>query len=105
MAISIALIAFIQNEFQLFLLAIPLGLSTGLLFPIFNYRIIQTVDPSQFAFATSIYYCGLNIGYGLGAVVWGYVSQFFGYQILYVVAALLIVVMIVFDQIVYQKVN
>lgn len=46
-----------------------------------------------------------NIGYGLGAVVWGYVSQFFGYQVLYVVAALLIVVMIVFDQIVYQKVN
>src|SRR5699024_7626368 len=44
MAVSIALIAFIQNEFQLFLLAIPLGLSTGLLFPIFNYRIIQTVD-------------------------------------------------------------
>mgnify|MGYP005795248281 FL=1 len=105
MAVSIALIAFIQNEFQLFLLAIPLGLSTGLLFPIFNYRIIQTVDPSQFAFATSIYYCGLDIGYGLGAVVWGYVSQFFGYQVLYVVAALLIVVMIVFDQIVYQKVN
>ena len=46
-----------------------------------------------------------NIGYGLGAVVWGYVSQFFGYQVLYVVAALLIVVMIVFDQIFYQKVN
>ena len=105
MALSIALIAFIQNEFQLFLLAIPLGLSTGLLFPIFNYRIIQTVDPSQFAFATSISYCGLDIGYGLGAVVWGYVSQFFGYQVLYVVAALLVVVMIVFDQIVYQKVN
>ena len=46
-----------------------------------------------------------NIGYRLRAVVWGYVSQFFGYQVLYVVAALLIVVMIVFDQIFYQKVN
>lgn len=62
MGICILLISFVTSEFQLFLLAVPYGLSTGMLFPIFNYRIIQTVDASQFAFATSIYYCALDIG-------------------------------------------
>lgn len=104
MGISILMISFIQNEIQLFLLAIPYGLSAGLLFPIFNYRIIQTVDSSQFAFATSIYYCGLDIGYGLGAVAWGYVSQYFGYHIVYILAAILLGIMAFADQIVYKKV-
>lgn len=103
MGVSILMISFIQNEIQLFLLALPYGLSAGLLYPIFNYRIIQTVDPSQFAFATSIYYCGLDIGYGLGAVAWGYVSQYLGYHTVYVLAAVLLVIMAFIDQIVYKK--
>ena len=105
MGICILSICFIQNEVQLFLLAIPYGLSTGLLFPIFNYRIIQTVDASQFAFATSIYYCGLDIGYGIGAVAWGYLGQCFGYQAIYVLAAGLLGIMAIMDQMVYKKLN
>lgn len=105
MSISIFMILFIQNEIQLFLLAIPYGLSVGSLFPIFNYRIIQTVDSSQFAYATSIYYCGLDIGYGLGAVIWGYISQYFGYHTVYFLAAILLVIMAFLDQIIYRKVS
>ena len=104
MAASVFMISLIKNETQLFLLAIPCGLATGLLFPIFNYRIIQTVDASQFAFATSIYYCGLDIGYGLSAIAWGYVVQYFGYHVIYVLAALLLIVMAMIDQIVYKKI-
>ena len=104
MAASVFMISLIKNETQLFLLAIPCGLATGLLFPIFNYRIIQTVNASQFAFATSIYYCGLDIGYGLSAIAWGYVAQYFGYHVIYVLAALLLMVMAMIDQIVYKKI-
>ncbi len=104
MAASVFMISLIKNETQLFLLAIPCGLVTGLLFPIFNYRIIQTVDASQFAFATSIYYCRLDIGYGLSAIAWGYVVQYFGYHVIYVLAALLLMVMAMIDQIVYKKI-
>ena len=104
MGTSIFALTCIQNEIQLFLLAIPYGLSSGLLFPIFNYRIIQTVDTSQFAFVTSIYYCGLDIGYGLGAVVWGYMGQYFGYHVVYILAAILLGIMAILDQIVHKKV-
>lgn len=103
MAISMLAITVIQNEVQLFLLAIPYGLSTGLLFPIFNYRIIQTVSSSQLAFATSLYYCGLDIGYGLGAILWGYVGQYFGYGYIYILAAILLRVMAFVNQASYKK--
>lgn len=105
MAISLFTIPLIKNEIQLFLLAIPYGLSTGLLFPIFNYRIIQTVDSSQFAFATSIYYCGLDIGYGLGAIVWGNVIQYLGYRSIYILAASILIIMAILDRISYRKIT
>ena len=73
------------------------------LFPIFNFRIIQTVLPSQFAFAISIYYCGVDIGYGVGAVVWGYVGQYLGYQAIFYLAAITLIIMLLADQFIYQK--
>lgn len=103
MGLSIFMITFVKNTTQLFLLAIPYGLSAGLLFPIFNYRIIQAVGISQIAFGTSLYYCGVDIGYGLGAIAWGYVGQYFNYHMIYILAGLLLVVMALFDQIIYQK--
>jgi len=104
MGICIISLSFIRSEIQLFLVAVPYGLAVGLLFPIFNYRIIQTVDSSQFAFATSIYYCGLDIGYGLGAIVWGYVIECLGYHNVYIIAGLLLGIMILMDQIISKYV-
>lgn len=103
LAVSIFSIALVQTKLQLYLLAIPYGLASGLLFPIFNFRIIQTVLPSQFAFATSIYYCGVDIGYGVGAVVWGYVGQYLGYQAIFYLAAITLIIMLLADQFIYQK--
>lgn len=102
MSMSILMISFIQEEILLFLLSVPYGGSMGLLFPLFNYRIIQTVDKTQFAYASSIYYSVLDIGYGLSAIVWGVVSQYFGFQTIYLLAAGLLVVMAILDRITYK---
>lgn len=103
MSLSTLSIVFVQTSWQLMLTAVPYGLAAGLLFPIFNYRIIRTVDASQFAYATSIYYCGLDLGYGIGALIWGYVSQYAGYQALYLIAALVLLIMAVLDQCLYIR--
>lgn len=103
LAASIFAIPYVRSMLQLFLLAVPYGLSVGLLFPIFNYRIIRTVDQSRFAFATSVYYCGLDIGYGVGAVIWGYVIQLADYRALFIIASIIVILMGILDQVVMKK--
>lgn len=103
MGLCILALTWLKTSRQLFFLAIPYGLSIGLLFPLFNYRIIQTVDASQFAYATSIYYCSLDFGYGIGAIIWGYISQYSGFQVMYLLAGALIGVMAVLDQLLLRE--
>lgn len=103
MALATFAISLVQNKTQLFLLAIPCGLASGLLFPIFNYRIIEAVGTSQIAFGTSLYYCGVDIGYGLGAVAWGTIAQYTHYSLVYILAGGLLVIMAILDQLIYSK--
>lgn len=103
LALSVFSIAIIQSKLQLYLIAIPFGIATGILYPIYNFRIIQTVLPSQFAFAASIYYCSVDLGYGIGAIIWGYVVQYFNYQTIYFLAALVLIIMAFIDQFAFSK--
>ena len=103
MGASVFAIAFARSAAVIILLAIPFGVGMGLLFPIFNYRILRTVDATQHAFGASIYYCALDIAYGIGGFMWGYVAQGMGSNTVFVIAGSLILVMLVLDTIIYKK--
>ena len=103
MGASVFALAFAKSAAMVIVLAIPFGIGIGLLFPIFNYRILRTVDVTQHAFGASIYYCSLDIAYGIGGFTWGYVAQGMGSSTVFVIAGSLILVMLVLDTIIYKK--
>ncbi len=96
-------VPFAPSATAVILLAIPYGIAIGFLWPLYNYRIIRTVDKSQYAFGSAMYYCSIDVGYGLGAFFWGYVVQMMGSAMVYMIGAALIVVMLVLDALVYRK--
>lgn len=105
MALATLAISLVQTKIQLLVLAIPCGLASGLLFPIFNYRIIKAVGTDQIAFGTSLYYCGVDIGYGIGAMAWGTLAQFTNYYLVYIFAGGLIAIMAILDQFIYHRIH
>jgi MFS family permease len=103
MGIGVFGVAFAKSAAFVVLMAIPFGLGMGCLYPIFNYRILRTVDITQHAFGASMYYCSMDIAYGIGGFMWGYVAQWFGSNMVFVIAGSLILVMLVLDTFIYKK--
>ena len=96
-------VAFAKTAAFVILMAVPFGIGMGFLYPIFNYRILRTVDVTQHAFGASIYYCAMDIAYGIGGFMWGYVAQGIGSNMVFIIAGSLILVMLVLDTIIHKK--
>lgn len=73
--LSIMFLSQVKSLYLLYSIAIPYGFAIGILYPIYNYRIVKTVDLSQIAFATSIYYCSADIGFAIGATCGGWIAN------------------------------
>lgn len=103
MGIGVFCVPMVKSATFVILMAIPFGVGMGFLYPIFNYRIIRTVDVTQYAFGASIYYCAMDIAYGIGGFMWGYVAQGMGSNTVFFIAGSLIVLMLVLDTFIYKK--
>ena len=103
MGLGVFAVAFAKSAVFVVLMAVPFGIGMGFLYPIFNYRILRTVDATQHAFGASMYYCAMDIAYGIGGFMWGYVAQGIGSHMVFVIAGSLILVMLALDTFIYKK--
>lgn len=66
--------------------AIFYGLGMGCISPILNTVVVLFASPHRKGEAVAVYYCAMDIGVGLGAIIWGVVAQYFGFSFIYILA-------------------
>lgn len=73
----------------LLLLAFPAGFAMGSVAPIINTYLIQTLPGNKKGLANALYFSALDIGYGIGSVIWGVIAMKMGYVQVFYAASIL----------------
>lgn len=93
--VAMILLAVMRENTAMFLAAAIRGLGGGFYFPLLNTLAVQNAAKSRRGKATSTYYASYDIGAGIGAAFWGFISDHFGgYRTVYAGAALFYIVTI-----------
>lgn len=90
-ALCFGVIPLIENIWIICALAIPYGCACGLISPIFNVRILREVPLSKHGSANAIWYAAIDAGIGIGAFVWSGIATVTGYDVVYLIAAVMAV--------------
>ena len=74
------------------LAAIFYGVGYGMVQPIMNAIVIKRSSPERRGAANATYYATMDIGFGMGSLVWGIISQLAGFTAVFLGCALCIVI-------------
>ncbi len=83
MAVAFILLGFGKTLPFFLIAAVFYGVGYGSVQPTLNAIVISACAPSKRSAANSTFFSALDLGIGLGAMVWGIVSQAFGYPVIY----------------------
>lgn len=81
--LSFSLLAFSNQLAHLLLAAVCYGVGYANLLPLMNTIVLQNVSDYQRGQATAVFSAALDVAYGGGAMLWGIVAGFFGFQTMY----------------------
>lgn len=93
--IGFVMIAFAHDTAMILISGILCGIGMGITTPLLNAMIFKIASPQRKGVANSTFALFGDIGNGIGATVWGTLSQYSGYTMTYLVSALCIVVAII----------
>lgn len=94
-AICIVLIPFVNSLVYLLLIAFPLGLAQGAVTPVMNTMMFQRCSAERRGTASAAYFASIDIGYGIGSVIYGLIAAGLGYYFVYGVATFFTVLSII----------
>jgi MFS family permease len=86
--IAMLLLAWLPNNGVLFTAAIIYGLGFGSVQPALQAWSVEKSEGNRRGMANATFYSFFDLGIGLGAIIFGQISYFFGYQLVYIAAAL-----------------
>ncbi len=79
----------VANTLPLFLAAGFLyGFGFGTVQPVLNALIIRVAPEERRGAANAAFFCAMDLGIGLGAIIWGFVSDFWGFPMIYFLSSL-----------------
>ncbi len=81
-------IPFIYRPVWLFALGIPIGLAQGAICPALNTIMFRLCTRRRRSTAAAAYFSSIDLGIGLGALLFGVIEEYFGFFILFGIAAL-----------------
>jgi MFS family permease len=87
LAVSTALIPFADSLFHLYLLAFPFGIAQGAVGPAINTLMFNSCSPQRRGSASAMFFSSIDIGYGAGSILFGFVAEKLNYYFLYLGAA------------------
>ncbi|WP_188456770.1 MFS transporter [Virgibacillus oceani] len=93
-AVGLVTLGFTGSAWMLLLSAGLIGLGYGTLLPSFQTMAIQTAHHSRSGHATATFFMLYDSGIAIGSFVWGLVAAGVGFQNLYLINAILVVVVI-----------
>ncbi len=91
-ALGLALLSWTKTGGMLLLSAGVLGLGYGSILPGFQTIAVQRAGFSRTSQAMSTFFTFYDVGIGLGAFIWGLVSFHYGFPVMYLISAILVVV-------------
>ncbi len=86
-ALNLFLISRLQSTGILFLTGVLGGLGQGLIFPALSTYIIDIMGQKNKGFAISLYLTFFDVGMAGGSVLFGFVSDLYGFRAMYLIAA------------------
>ncbi|MDO4539858.1 MAG: MFS transporter [Syntrophomonadaceae bacterium] len=81
--LSFVFLAWGQQLGTLLISAVLMGISFGISFPTLMAMAVRDVAPQRRGAANGTVMSGFDLGFGLGAMVWGMVAQWLGYSAMY----------------------
>ncbi len=87
LAVGTALIPFADSLFHLYLLAFPFGIAQGAVGPAINTLMFNSCSPQRRGSASAMFFSSIDIGYGAGSILFGFVAEKLNYYFLYLGAA------------------
>ena len=88
LALGLALIPSVRSLPALLLVAFPIGFAQGAVAPAINALMFNSCSPQRRGTASAAYFSSIDIGYGVGSVVFGVVAARFGYTVVFLSAML-----------------
>ncbi len=88
-------LAFANSLPAVLLAAVFYGVGYGTLQPIINAIVIKLAPPERRGSANATYYATMDISFGLGSLVWGAASQYFGFTAVFLACAASVVISLV----------
>lgn len=81
------------HSLPLFVIAsIFYGIGYGISFPMINVMVMKACPENRRGAAVAMLYAGMDIGIGVGALIWGVVSQSSGFTLVYILSAAVVAV-------------
>jgi MFS family permease len=103
-AIGLVIVSLISNQWILWLAAVFIGIGYGSLFPCLQTLAIQSVDKQRMGHAISTFFTLFDIGLAAGSVLMGLLIAAWGFEMMYVSSAALVILTIwVYYQYVAKK--
>jgi predicted MFS family arabinose efflux permease len=87
MIFCIALIPLVRSPVILFVLGFPLGIAQGAICPALNTMMFRRCSVKRRGSAAAAYFSSIDIGVGVGAFLFGFIAEHFGFSLVYWSAA------------------
>lgn len=94
-AVGLLTVSLMSNQWILWLSAVFIGIGYGSLFPCFQTLAIQSVPKERMGHAVSTFFTLFDLGMALGSVLLGLLIAKMGFQVMYALCALLVVLTII----------
>ena len=83
LCLGIILIAFSRGITALLSAGVLLGIGFGFCFPVLQAQAVRFASAERRGAATGTFFFAFDIGIGSGGIIWGYIAEAGGYQIMY----------------------
>lgn len=94
-AICFILISLVHSLPLLFLIAFPIGLSQGAVVPAMNALIFKRCSLKRRGTASAAYASSIDIGFGVGSIVFGFIAAAYNYTFVYLGSTLLVFIALI----------
>ncbi len=94
---------FIHNEVAYWVLGLGYGICLGLIIPVLNSIVIKVAPPHRYGPANAYLFFMYDVGIGVGALLWGFVLDAYGYGAIFVGVTFFMAASLVLAKVLYPK--
>ena len=84
---SLILLCQARSQMEVVAAGVLFGLTHGYLYPLMNALMVEIVSPRHRGKAMALYSGSFNLGFTVGVLLFGYVAELWGYQMMFSLAS------------------